>query len=71
LAEHLYQLDQAARQRGLGITRVIFDPALTPPLLATRRGAYLRQHVRFMKQRPWIRHDEHYHVDFATPCKRF
>lgn len=70
MAEHLYQLDQATRQRGLGITRVIFDPVLTPPLFDTRRGAYLRQHLRFMKERPWIRHDEHYHVDFATPCKR-
>lgn len=69
MAEHLYQLDQSARRRGLGITRVIFDPALTRPLHATPRGAYLRQHVRFMKERPWIRHDEHYHVDFATPCR--
>lgn len=22
-----------------------------------------------MKGRPWVRHDEHYHVDFALPCK--
>lgn len=69
MAEHLYQLDQAARRRKLSLTQVIFDPALTASLLKTRRGAYLRQHVHFMKQRPWIRHDEHYHVDFAVPCK--
>lgn len=69
MAEHLYQLDQAARRRKLGITRVIFDPVLTASLLGTKRGDYLRQHVHFMKQRPWIRHDEHYHVDFAVPCK--
>ena len=24
---------------------------------------------RFMKGKPWVRHDEHYHVDFAAPCK--
>lgn len=69
MAEHLYQLDQAARRRQLGITRVIFDPALTTALLRTRRGDYLRRQVHFMQQRPWIRHDEHYHVDFAVPCK--
>jgi len=22
-----------------------------------------------MKAKPWVRHDEHYHVDFAVPCK--
>lgn len=70
MAEHLYQLSEAARRDRLGITRVIFDPDLTTKLLETRRGAYLRRNLSFMKQRPWVRHDEHYHVDFATPCKR-
>jgi penicillin-insensitive murein endopeptidase len=67
MAEHLYQLAQAARRHGVGIARVIFDPALTTQLLATRRGRGL--HLPFMKQRPWIRHDEHYHVDFDIVCK--
>jgi penicillin-insensitive murein endopeptidase len=29
----------------------------------------LKQNLRFMKNKPWVRHDEHYHVDFAVPCK--
>ncbi len=70
MAEHLYQLSLSADAHKLGITRVIFDPTLTPRLLATKRGAYLGQHLHFMKERPWIRHDEHYHVDFAMPCRR-
>jgi len=69
MAEHLYQLSRAAESHKLGITRVIFDPRLMPQLLSTNRGAYLHQHLHFMKERPWIRHDEHYHVDFAIPCR--
>jgi len=25
--------------------------------------------LNFMKGEAWVRHDEHYHVDFAVPCK--
>ena len=68
LAEHLYQLRQAARKRQVGIALVIFDPALMPALLATARGKDLRG-LPFMQGKPWIRHDEHVHVDFALPCR--
>jgi penicillin-insensitive murein endopeptidase len=70
MAEHLYQLSRAADRHQLGIDRVIFDQALMPLLFATPRGPWLQQHLHFMKERPWIRHDEHYHVDFATACRR-
>lgn len=69
IAEHLYQLHSAAKSRNLGIALVIFDTQFLPKLFATPRGPYLRQHLPFMKGRPWVRHDEHYHVDFAVPCK--
>ncbi|MGW8390223.1 penicillin-insensitive murein endopeptidase [Pseudoduganella sp. HUAS MS19] len=69
LAEHLYQLDQAARARGHGIALVIFDTAYLPRLFATARGAQLKR-LKFMQGKPWVRHDEHYHVDFAIPCGR-
>ena len=69
LAEHLYQLHIAATARGAGIALVIFDPSFLPKLFATTRGAYLKEHLPFMKGRPWVRHDEHYHVDFAVSCK--
>jgi len=67
MAEHLYQLDQAARARGRGIALVIFDSSYLPRLLDTPRGPDLKQ-LNFMKGKPWVRHDEHYHVDFAIPC---
>jgi penicillin-insensitive murein DD-endopeptidase len=69
MAEHLHQLHVAAKAAGADIALVIFDPDYLPRLLATRRGPYLRQHLPFMKGKPWVRHDEHYHVDFAVACK--
>jgi penicillin-insensitive murein DD-endopeptidase len=69
IGEHLYQLHVAAKARGVGVAMVIFDSEYLPKLFATRRGAYLRQNLPFMKGKPWVRHDEHYHIDFAVPCK--
>jgi penicillin-insensitive murein endopeptidase len=69
MAEHLYQLDVAARYLGFGLALVIFDDQYLPRLFATTRGEYLKQNLPFMKGKPWVRHDDHYHVDFAVPCK--
>jgi penicillin-insensitive murein endopeptidase len=69
MAEHLYQLHVAAKTRRASFALVIFDAPFLPKLVATRRGAYLRSNVPFMKGKPWVRHDEHYHVDFAVSCK--
>ena len=69
LAEHLYQLQMAANGRDVGISQVIFDTTFLPRLFATPRGAYLQKNLHFMKGKPWVRHDEHYHVDFAVPCQ--
>lgn len=69
VGEHLRRLHEAARAQGIGIDRVIFDPAYLPRLQATTHGAYLRRNLRFMRRQAWVRHDEHYHVDFTTPCQ--
>lgn len=68
-AEHLYQLDRAARRHRAPITLVIFDVAYLPRLFATRRGPALKR-LPFLRRQPWVRHDEHYHVDFAVPCRK-
>ena len=39
-----------------------------PGLFKTAHGDALRK-LPFMQGKPWIRHDEHYHVDFAVPCE--
>lgn len=69
LAEHLYQLNRAARDHGAAIKLVILDPPYVPKLFATPRGPFLKANIPFMKRPAWVRHDEHYHVDFAIPCK--
>lgn len=69
MAAHIVSLDRAAKLRGHGLWRVIFDPKLQPPLFETKHGQYLMTNVQFSKRPSWVRHDEHYHVDFAVPCK--
>ena len=65
IAKHLYQLHLAAAENGTRIERVIFDPKLQPDLLATETGGKLRSLISFSTNPSWVRHDEHYHVDFA------
>lgn len=69
LAGHIVSLHKAAAEQGEKLWRVIFDPELQPYLLSTKYGAYLKKNVKFSKKRSWVRHDEHYHVDFDIPCK--
>lgn len=71
MALHLEALHRAARRRGIGIERVIFDPAYLPSLFATSRGDYLQANIPFMMRPAWVRHDEHYHVDFSLACRPF
>jgi penicillin-insensitive murein endopeptidase len=69
IAQHLYALDAAARAQGIGISRVIFEKAYIPRLYDTTRGPWIKERVPFMQGEPWIRHDEHYHVDFNVQCR--
>jgi penicillin-insensitive murein endopeptidase len=64
IAAHLLALDAAARAHGLRIARVIYDPPLQRALFAAPGGAGLRKSVPVSRSASWIRHDEHYHVDF-------
>jgi len=70
MAEHLYQIHRAATEQGVEIWRVIFDPGLQPSLFKTRRGPYIQQYMTFSKKPSWVRHDEHYHIDFSVKCKK-
>lgn len=69
LTQHLLALHQAAQAQGVGIQRVIFDPALQPHLRKTKAWPTLENEVRFSKRRSWVRHDDHYHVDFEVSCQ--
>ncbi len=69
LAAHLYFLSHNAKTQNIGIERVIFDPHLTQHLGQTKYWPYLSRNMPFSKSKPWVRHDEHYNVDFSIPCK--
>lgn len=69
LAEHLHALHVAAAAHGVGVGKVIIETDFLPQLFATKRGPWLKKHIAFMMTKPWVRHDEHYHVDFSLPCK--
>lgn len=69
MALHLLALERAARANGISIRRVIFDVELQPKLFATEAGAQLPKLVSFNRRQSWVRHDEHYHVDFDVPCR--
>ncbi len=68
MGAHLIELHQEAIKRGYDLWRVIFDPDLQPYLFQTKYGDYLKKHIQFSKRRSWVRHDDHYHVDFEIPC---
>lgn len=68
MSEHIYELHRSAKRNGVDIWRVIFDPALQPLLHKTDRWSYLSDNVQFSTKPSWVRHDEHYHIDFLVPC---
>ncbi len=69
MAAHLLALKKAADKRGVKIWRVIFDNDLQKLLFQTSKGSELQKQLTFSKKKPWVRHDEHYHIDFIVPCK--
>ena len=69
MAEHLYQLAESAKKHHVKIKTVIFQKELLELLFQTKRGNVLRNTVPFMKTTPWIKHDEHYHMEFSLQCR--
>ncbi len=70
MAAHIFILHKETKALGYDLWRVIFDPKLQPKLLSTKYGTYLKKNILFSKKRSWVKHDEHYHVDFSIPCKK-
>ena len=68
LAGHIVMLHKEAKALGFDLWRVIFDPNLQSNLFNTKYGPYLKNNIQFSKKRSWVRHDEHYHIDFSIPC---
>lgn len=68
LAAHLLALEAAGKEHGVVVERIILTPDFHERLF--REAPELtRLRPRFMKREAWVRHDEHYHVDFKIPQK--
>ena len=70
IVAHLAALKVAANAKGIDIWRVIFDPQLQPRLREVEGWPGIAG-LEFSERRSWVRHDEHYHVDFEIPCKPY
>jgi len=68
---HLLRLREAAARRGIPLRRVIFAPEFVSKLRGTADCDRARTTIPWLTKRSWIRHDEHYHVDFAVPCRPY
>lgn len=68
LAAHIVALHKAAVSKGYSLVRVILAPEYQSNLYHTEFADYLKTNLSFSTRRAWVRHDEHYHVDFAIPC---
>ena len=66
-AAHLAALKIAAKNHGISIWRVLFDPQMQEALKTTKAWHEISD-LQFSTRRSWVRHDEHYHVDFELPC---
>lgn len=69
-AEHLAATKVAAKKSGVGIWRVLFDPEMQGSLRNTKAWTKISD-LNFSKKRSWVRHDDHYHIDFIVPCEKF
>lgn len=69
IAAHLDFLAREAKERGVAIRRVILAPEFQHRLVGTPHWPQVEKLVPFSKAKPWVRHDEHYHVDFLPGCK--
>jgi penicillin-insensitive murein endopeptidase len=68
IAKHIEALNIAAKKEGIGIEVVIFDNEFQKMLFKTNTGKKLENKIKFSIKKPWVRHDEHYHVNFRVKC---
>jgi penicillin-insensitive murein DD-endopeptidase len=68
IAKHLDALNISAKKEKIGIEVVIFDNQFQKLLFETTTGRKIKNEINFSTKKPWVRHDEHYHVNFRVKC---
>ena len=71
LGAHIVALNKASLNNNIELWRVIFAPDLQSKLYDTKYGDYIKNNVEIPTKKSWVRHDEHFHVDFKIKCKLF
>ncbi|MFO1250242.1 MAG: penicillin-insensitive murein endopeptidase [Inhella sp.] len=66
LAAWLRALHEAAQAQNAPLVRVILEPAYQARVIAIDPGL---KELPWMKGKPWVRHDEHVHLDFGVACR--
>lgn len=66
VGQHLLALESAGKPLGVQIERIIITPDFHEALFRQNPGLG-RLAALFMRKEAWVRHDEHYHVDFRIP----
>ncbi len=70
LAAELKAIYLAAKKHGVGISRTIVTLDFHEVLGKTPDGVFVKKHLALMQKEAWVRHDEHFHIDFDYPCKK-
>ena len=70
LAMHIATLHKVAKENGVDLWRVLFAPDLQAKLYMTAHGDYIKENIHIPTKRSWVRHDEHYHIDFDVKCRK-
>ncbi|MGJ8664244.1 MAG: penicillin-insensitive murein endopeptidase [Marinicella sp.] len=70
MSSHLKSLSELADKSGFKLKKIYFDPLLQAHLFAAKHGTWVKQNLTFNSNQAWVRHDEHYHVDFAVKCEK-
>lgn len=65
MGAHILALNRHASRRGFAIAFVILDNPLQVQLAKTPSGRLAMATVRFSRLPSWVRHDEHYHIEFV------
>jgi len=63
MAAHLYFLKVMGKPHGISIRHIIFAPEFLPKLYASEYGQKIHD-ISFVYEKNWLRHDEHYHIEF-------
>jgi len=67
-AAQLAAIRKEAAAQGIGIWRVIFDPKMQHHLRSTSHWPNISD-IQMTNKRSWVRHDDHFHIDFEIPCE--